>query len=134
MESDPAQVADGAAQIVGRISGNRSREDFDLEEVIDLTHVSDREMRLWRNHLGLLVRHVSKPYGGHMTLFRTRGHPLFCSFEKTTSAGKTRRRHHDQKCARLARWNFMEPHVQTLAREVEDSLSKGHPIRHEVLA
>jgi len=118
----------------GRISGNRSREDFDLEEVIDLTHVSDREMRLWRNHLGLLVRHVSKPYGGHMTLFRTRGHPLFCSFENDFGWGKLAAGITIKNVPGSHDGIFMEPHVQTLAREVEDSLSKGHPIRHEVLA
>src|SRR5207249_1869983 len=56
-----------------RIRHRRSREDFDLEEFIDVTHVSQREIRLWQNHLGLLVRHTSKQYGGIITLFRTKG-------------------------------------------------------------
>jgi len=66
MDLDPAQVADGAAQIGGAAFFRKPiARGFDLEEVIDLTHVSDREMRLWRNHLGLLVRHVSKRTATH---------------------------------------------------------------------
>jgi amino acid adenylation domain-containing protein/FkbH-like protein len=109
-------------KIWGRISGQRSREDFDLEEFIDITHVSDRETRLWTNHLGLLVRHTSKPYGGPLTLFRTRSHPLICSFEDDFGWGKLAPQVTVKNVPGSHEGIFLEPHVRSLAKELEHSL------------
>jgi thioesterase domain-containing protein len=105
-----------------RISGRHSPEDFDLEEFIDVTHVSERETRLWNNHLGLLVRHVSKPYGGQLTLFRTRSHPLICSFENDFGWGKLAANTTVRSIPGSHEGIFMEPHVRCLAGELDQSL------------
>jgi amino acid adenylation domain-containing protein/FkbH-like protein len=118
-----------------RISGRRSRENFDLEEFIDVTHVSERETRLWKNHLGLLVHHVSKRYGGHITLFRTRSHPLVCSFENDFGWGKLAATVTVKSIPGSHEGIFMEPHVRCLARQLEQSLCASHQkSQHETLA
>ena len=118
-----------------RISGRHSRADFDLEEFIDVTHVSERETRLWNNHLGLLVRHVSKPYGGHLTLFRTRSHPLVCSFENDFGWGKLAAHVTIEKIPGSHEGIFMEPHAGCLARKLEQSLRASHQeSKHETFA
>jgi thioesterase domain-containing protein len=109
-----------------RISGRRSREEFDLEEFIDVTHVSERETRLWKNHLGLLVRHVSKPYGDHITLFRTRSHPLVCSFENDFGWAKLAANVTVKHIPGSHEGIFIEPHVRCLARELEQSLRASY--------
>jgi FkbH-like protein len=106
----------------GRISGRRTREDFDLEEFIDVTNVSERETRLWNNHLSLLVRHVSKPCAGPLTLFRTRGHPLVCSFEPDFGWRKLVPNVTVKKIPGSHEGIFVEPHVRGLAAELEQSL------------
>lgn len=105
-----------------RISGPKSPADFDLEEFIDVAHVSERETRLWNNHLGLLVRHVSKPYGGAITLLRTRSHPLVCSFEEDLGWGKLATNVTLKRIPGSHEGIFLEPHVRCLARELEESL------------
>jgi FkbH-like protein len=105
----------------GRISGQRTREDFDLEEFIDLTHVSERETRLWNHHLRLLVQHVSKPSRGRVTLFRTRGQPLICSFEPDFGWAKIAGSVTVKNIPGSHEGIFMEPHVRGLAKELEAS-------------
>ena len=104
------------------ISGAQVRTEFDLEEFIDITHVSERETGLWNNHLGLLVRHVSKPYGGSITLLRTRSHPLVCSFEDDLGWGKLTTDVTIKRIPGSHEGIFVEPHVRCLARELEASL------------
>jgi amino acid adenylation domain-containing protein/FkbH-like protein len=100
--------------------------DVDLEEVIDPTHVSDRELRLWKLHLNLLVKHVSKPYGGHVTLFRTRAHPLLCSFEDDFAWGELSPRVTVKKVPGSHEGVFMEPHVRELASKLNESFRVCH--------
>lgn len=110
----------------GRMLGRQSPADFELEEFIDVTHVSKREIWLWNNHLGLLVRHVSKPYGGRITLLRTRSHPLVCSFENDLGWGKLAANVTIKRIPGSHEGIFMEPHVCGLARELTGALSASH--------
>jgi FkbH-like protein len=113
-----------------RISSRQRRADFDLEEFIDLTHVSERETRLWKNHLGLLARHVSKPYASPITLFRTRSHPLVSSFENDFGWRKLAANTKVKSIPGSHEGIFMEPHVRSLARELDQSLRASHPGSH----
>jgi FkbH-like protein len=114
----------------GWLSGRGSRNDFDLEEFIDVTHVSEREIRLWKNHLGLLARHVSKSYGGHLTLFRTRSHPLVCSFSNDFGWRKLAANVTIKTIPGSHEGIFKEPHVRCLAGELEQSLRASHHETH----
>ena len=119
----------------GKISGQRAREEFEIDEFIDITNVSEREIRLWKNHLQLLVQHVSKPCHGPITLFRTRGHPLVCSFEPDLRWGKLAARVVIKKIPGSHEGIFMEPHVRVLARQLNDVLrAPSSPHETELLS
>ena len=107
------------------LSGNSRRTEVDLEQVIDPSHFSERELKLWRIHLRALESHVQQPYPGHVTLFRTRGHPLLSSFAPDLRwAGLAA----DGVTVNLIPGSheniFMEPHVQSLAHALTRSLSE----------
>jgi amino acid adenylation domain-containing protein/FkbH-like protein len=99
-------------------------EDVDLEEVIDLGHFPEHELRFWQIHLNALVRHVQQPYDGHVTLIRTRGQPLLCSLENDFCWGKLARGGVGIHRIPGSHENiFTEPHVQNLAKELENCLA-----------
>jgi aspartate racemase len=50
-------------------------------DIVNLTGLPDEQRTLYEMHLRALVRYRARPYGGAVTLFRTRGHPLISSFD-----------------------------------------------------
>jgi thioesterase domain-containing protein/acyl carrier protein len=97
----------------------------DLEEVIDPSHFPEHELELWKIHLRALAEHVQRPYTGHVTLFRTRGHPIFSSFAKDLRWGSVAAGGVSVKLIPGSHENiFMEPHVQALAQSLTVSLSE----------
>ena len=52
-----------------------------VEDIVDLSPQPENERKLWRTHVQTWLRYQPKPYAGHVVLFRTRGHPLVCSFD-----------------------------------------------------
>jgi thioesterase domain-containing protein len=52
-----------------------------VEDIVDLSPQPENERKLWRTHVQTWLRYQPKPYDGHVVLFRTRGHPLVCSFD-----------------------------------------------------
>ncbi|HKX62950.1 MAG TPA: hypothetical protein VJS65_13920, partial [Verrucomicrobiae bacterium] len=104
--------------------GLRNQDSIDLEEVIDVTQFPQRELQLWQTHLRLLDRHVTQPYDGRLHLFRTRGHPIFCSLARDFEWGKLVAGDvivtfvpgsHESV--------FMEPNVRELAGKLENALA-----------
>jgi FkbH-like protein len=116
----------------GRVVGRKLRDRFvgkssgkvDLEEIIDLNHFPEHELRLWQTHIQALVEHTDQPYDGSVVLFRTRGQPVFCSFEDDFCWGKLAR-----KGVRIVRIPgaheniFMEPNVKMLAQALSRALA-----------
>jgi len=109
-----------------RLSFAPTDANVDLEDVIDPQQFPERELKLWQIHLQALIRHQDKTYPGPVTLFRTRGQPLICSFEEDfcwsilAQGGLTVRRisgSHENI--------FMEPNVQNLAKELEQCLAES---------
>jgi amino acid adenylation domain-containing protein/FkbH-like protein len=94
----------------------------DLEEVIDLSKFPQHELRLWQIHLDALVRHVSMPYRGKVTLFRTRGQPLFCSLDDDFRWGSLVGSLEIHRIPGSHESIFMEPDVKELARELKACL------------
>jgi len=95
----------------------------DVELFVDLSAVPWGERKLWAAHLDALNRYHPQSYGGKITLLRTRGYPLFCSFE------------YDHGWKQFARGGvavhivpgthetlMVEPHVAPLARELKRHL------------
>ncbi|HEX5220542.1 MAG TPA: HAD-IIIC family phosphatase, partial [Verrucomicrobiae bacterium] len=64
-----------------RLWNDPDRNTLDLDDVIDTTKFPEHEIKLWQAHLRLLEEHVSKPYEGRVTVFRTAAHPLFSSYQ-----------------------------------------------------
>ena len=54
---------------------------IDVEEIVDLASQPEDRRKLWAAHVRALIAHRTKPYAGGLMLFRTRGHPLICSFD-----------------------------------------------------
>jgi thioesterase domain-containing protein len=53
----------------------------DIDQLVDLAAYSDERRGLWRTHVKALINYHPGTYDGRVTLFRTRGHPLMCSFD-----------------------------------------------------
>jgi thioesterase domain-containing protein/acyl carrier protein len=53
----------------------------DIDQLVDLAAYSDERRALWRAHVQALIKYRPQPYDGEVTLIRTRGHPLLCSFD-----------------------------------------------------
>jgi thioesterase domain-containing protein len=92
--------------------------EVDLDEVIDVSHFPERELKLWQAHLQALVTHIEQPYDGPVTLLRTRGQPLFCSLEPDFCWRALAPRLGIRLVPGSHEEVFMEPHVRTLAREL----------------
>jgi thioesterase domain-containing protein len=98
----------------------------DLEAVIDPSHFPEHELELWKIHLRALAEHVQRPYSGPVTLFRTRGHPLFSSFARDLRWSAVAAGGVNVKLIPGSHENiFMEPHVQSLAQALTASLSEA---------
>lgn len=96
----------------------------DLEVIIDTAKVPQHELRLWQAHLDALEKHVSQPYSGRVTLFRTRGQPLFCSLENDFGWGKLVSGGVEIKLIPGSHESiFMEPDVRSLAAQLKPCLS-----------
>jgi amino acid adenylation domain-containing protein/FkbH-like protein len=97
----------------------------DLEEVIDPAHFPEHELKLWEIHLRALTSHVQRPYAGHVTLFRTKGHPLFSSFARDLCWGALASGGVTVKLIPGSHENiFMEPNVKSLALALNAALSE----------
>jgi thioesterase domain-containing protein len=109
-----------------RLQSRHDQPEVDVEEVIDPIYFPESELELWRIHLRALMEHVEQPYPGSITLLRTRGQPLLCSFDE------------DFRWSKLARGGvkvnqipgshenvFMEPNVKFLAAQLEACLAEA---------
>jgi thioesterase domain-containing protein len=106
--------------------GSAKDEAVDLEEVIDPAQFPESELKLWKLHLRALEKHVQQPYRGPVALFRTRGHPLFCSFARDLRWGRLARGGVAVKIIPGSHENiFMEPNVKSLALGLTVALSQA---------
>jgi thioesterase domain-containing protein len=67
-----------AENISGRLS---------VDDIVDLSARPEHERKLWRTHVQAWLQYQPKPYDGRIILFRTRGHPLICSFDNQMGWG-----------------------------------------------
>jgi thioesterase domain-containing protein/acyl carrier protein len=104
----------------------KRQESFDLEQIIDLGHFPDHELKLWQTHIQALVDHIEQPYDGRVVLFRTRGQPILCSFEEDFCWGRLARQGVQIVRVPGSHENiFMEPNVKVLARELARHLPQA---------
>jgi FkbH-like protein len=103
--------------------GRAAPDDVDLEEVIDLDYFPEHELKFWEIHLRALVNHVERAFPGPVTLIRTRGQPLCCSFESDFCWSRLAARVVVKRIPGSHENIFIEPNVRFLAKEVEDCLA-----------
>jgi thioesterase domain-containing protein len=58
-----------------------------VDDVVDLSVRPEHERKLWRTHVQAWLQYQPQSYDGQITLFRTRGHPLVCSFDNQMGWG-----------------------------------------------
>ena len=108
-----------ARKLLRKVRPGTRAPSVDLEEVIELSHFPENELRLWQTHLQALVQHLQQPYSGQVTLLRTRGQALFCSLEDDFCWNKLAERGVVVKLIPGSHENiFMEPNVESLAHEL----------------
>jgi len=110
-------------RIVQLCSRRRAPTVPEAELAFDLAAVATAERELWQAHLKALNRYRPGPWSGHVTLLRTAGYPLFCSFDRSygwsglAGGGVTVRM--------VPGWHetlMVEPHVADAARELQRHL------------
>jgi thioesterase domain-containing protein len=80
--------------------------------------------KLWQTHINALTHYRPKPYVGHITVLRTRGYPLVCSFDPLLGWGNV-------ACGRVTVRTttgehesiLEEPHVASVAAELASCLA-----------
>jgi thioesterase domain-containing protein len=111
-------------------------DEVDLEEVIDPRYFPKHELKFWEIHLRALTNHVEQLYPGAVTLIRTRGQPLFCSFEEDFCWSALAKSGVSVKRIPGSHENiFIEPNVKFLAARLETCLAEARrtattPARH----
>lgn len=98
----------------------------DLRDVLqDVAPIPQPHQNLIQTHVAAMIRYQPKPYAGRITVFRTRRQPLFCShdpflgwraFASDVEVRMVAGSHHNL---------LEEPHVQSLARELEQCLANA---------
>ena len=102
--------------------------DFDIEDFVDLSSQPEGRRSLWESHVHALFQHQPQPYAGRITLFRTRGHSLLCSFDETYGWSELAAGGVAVRIVSGAHETIMdEPHVHALAQELEKCLAESDP-------
>jgi thioesterase domain-containing protein len=60
----------------------KSSDRLAVDDIVDLSEKPEQEQKLWRTHVAAWLQYQPKPYDGRIVLFRTRGHPLVCSYDR----------------------------------------------------
>jgi aspartate racemase len=95
----------------------------DVDEMVNLAAYSEEQRRLWQTHVNALKQYQPQPYDGHVTLFRTRGHALLCSFDPDYGWGELARGGVTLRIMPGGHGSILdEPHVRTVAREFDQCL------------
>ncbi len=95
----------------------------DIDQLVDLAAYSEERRALWRAHVRALIHYRAKPYAGRVTLLRTRGHPLVCSFDRQYGWGDLARGGVDVKIVRGGHGNVLaEPYVDGVAEKLRPCL------------
>ncbi len=100
---------------------------LDADELLDLSQHSEPERNLWQTHVRALMNYHAGVYPGHVTLFRSPVHLMYCSFDPTYGWGQLASGGVTVKVIPGAHETIMEmPQVQKLAAELSAACA-GHP-------
>jgi amino acid adenylation domain-containing protein len=107
------------------LQSNRGRtlDDIHAEDWIDVSEYPEYQRRLWDIHLRASARYIPRRFDGHITLFRTRIHPVLCSFDPAFDWGEFAGDGCTVKVMKGAHESLLdEPYVRLLAKELDDCL------------
>jgi len=100
----------------------------DVDELVDLSAVSNDQRCLWESHVRALINHQTQPYGGNAILLRTRGHPLKCSYDGQCGWGELVLGGVVVRIIPGLHESLLEePYVRALARELKIQLDAIQP-------
>ncbi|HMC27505.1 MAG TPA: amino acid adenylation domain-containing protein, partial [Verrucomicrobiae bacterium] len=112
-----------AERLLGR---NPRQPNVDVDMLVDLSPYPEDQRRLWEAHINALIQYYPKPYPGAVTLFRSPGHQLLCSFDEQYGWGELARGGVAVKIISGAHEQILEePHVQRVAREMTYCLDQS---------
>ena len=95
----------------------------DVDQLVDLAAYSEERRALWRAHVKALMLYHPQPYVGRVTLVRTHGHPMFCSFDYQYGWAELARGGVDVHVVPGGHGNVLaEPHVEAVARALDRRL------------
>ena len=97
---------------------------IDVDDIVDLSSFPEDQRKLWGAHIRALIEYFPQPYPGKVTLFRSRGHPLFSSFDPqfgwSDLAGEV-----EVRTVPGAHESILEePHVRILAEKLKECLRR----------
>jgi thioesterase domain-containing protein/acyl carrier protein len=96
-----------------------------VDDIIDLSERPENERKLWRTHVQAWLQFQPQPYEGRVVLFRTRGHPLVCSFDNQMGWGRFARGGVEVKICRGDHESILEEqNVGHTARELKAILKE----------
>jgi thioesterase domain-containing protein len=97
---------------------------IDVAEWVDLSAQPEDRHELWAAHIQAYLEHRPQPFHGHLTLFRTRCHPVFCSFDEACGWRELADEGVTVRLVPGAHESILdEPQVAVLARELERELA-----------
>ena len=95
----------------------------DVGDMVDLSSFSAEERQAWEAHVRALLRYEPKPFGGRVHLFRSPGHPMWCSFARDYGWGQLAGEVWKSRlCRALIEKILEEPCAKNVAMELENVL------------
>jgi thioesterase domain-containing protein len=111
------------ARLLGR-NGARGAP-VDAEELVDLSSFEPVQRQLWEAHIRALFQYTPQPYRGSVTLFRSPGHQILCSFDPRYGWGDLAAGGVTVRIVPGAHESILEePHVAAVARELSTCLQE----------
>lgn len=103
----------------------KQKEVVDVEDYVDLASQPEDRRELWKTHIEALMTHHPEPYNGQLTLFRTRGHSLWCSFDDSYGWDQLATKGTSIRYVAGAHESILEePYVKATANELRICLQK----------
>ncbi len=97
---------------------------IDVDDIVDLSTFPQDQRKLWETHIRALIGYFPQPYPGKITLFRSRGHPLFSSFDAQFGWGDLAGEVEVQAVPGAHESILEEPHVRILAEQLKECMRR----------
>ena len=118
-----------AAKRVQQFLRRKQNGDLDVDTLVDLTPYPEEQRRLWEAHIRALIRYHPRSYPGKVTLFRSPGHQLLCSFDEQYGWGEFALGGVAVKIISGAHEQILEePHVKRVAEEMTEGLNGAREV------